>query len=72
MKQKETAKIVILPGDYIGPEVIKQAQKVLQIVANTRSFKHQIDFEIVECAFGGIAIDECGKFAYQFSIDSNG
>jgi 3-isopropylmalate dehydrogenase len=50
------AKIVLLPGDGIGPEVVAQAQRVLQAVAER--FGHA--FELVSCPIGGIAIDRCG------------
>ena len=50
------AKIVLLPGDGIGPEVIRQALRVLEAVA-TR-FGHQFQFS--EHMIGGIAIDQTG------------
>ena len=49
-------KIVLLPGDGIGPEVVNEGRKVLEAVAV--SFGHQLDFE--ERPIGGIAIDEMG------------
>lgn len=50
------AKIVVLPGDGVGPEVIAEARKVLDSAA--RRFDHEIEF--VEGLIGGIAIDETG------------
>lgn len=50
------AKIVVLPGDGIGPEITQVAQKVLEAVA--KKFGHSFDFE--ERLIGGIAIDETG------------
>jgi 3-isopropylmalate dehydrogenase len=50
------AKITVLPGDGIGPDVTAQAAMVLQQVAKV--FGH--DFEMVERLIGGIAIDETG------------
>ncbi len=47
------AKIVLLPGDGIGPEVIAVAQGLLELVAE--NFGHQ--FEMEEHLFGGCAID---------------
>ncbi len=47
------AKIVLLPGDGIGPEVIAVAQSLLKLVAE--NFGHQ--FEMEEHLFGGCAID---------------
>ncbi|MFG6493965.1 3-isopropylmalate dehydrogenase [Fictibacillus sp. UD] len=49
-------KIAVLPGDGIGPEVVKGALQVLDGVA-TR-FGHQ--FETTEKVFGGAAIDQEG------------
>ena len=50
------AKIVLLPGDGIGPEVVHHAHRVLQAVAS--KFGHQ--FEFTEHIIGGIAIDQTG------------
>ncbi len=47
---------MLLPGDGIGPEIIQQAQRVLQRVAD--KFGHSLDFE--SHLIGGIAIDQCG------------
>ena len=50
------AKIVLLPGDGIGPEVVAEARLVLEVVAS--SFGHTFDFE--EFLIGGAAIDREG------------
>lgn len=50
------AKIVLLPGDGIGPEIVSQAHRVLQQVAS--KFNHEFDYE--SCPIGGCAIDEFG------------
>jgi 3-isopropylmalate dehydrogenase len=55
MKLKK--KIVLLPGDGIGPEVTRAAASVLHECA--REFQHQ--FETVEYPIGGAAIDKTGK-----------
>jgi len=47
------AKIVLLPGDGIGPEVVAVAKSLLELVAN--SFGHQ--FTLEEHLIGGCAID---------------
>jgi 3-isopropylmalate dehydrogenase len=47
------AKIVLLPGDGIGPEVVAVAQSLLELVAN--NFEHQFTME--EYLIGGCAID---------------
>jgi 3-isopropylmalate dehydrogenase len=54
MKVKK--KIVLLPGDGIGPEVTRAAASVLQECA--REFQHH--FELVEMPIGGVAIDKAG------------
>ncbi len=50
------ATIVLLPGDGIGPEIVSQARRVLDVVA--QRFGHS--FKMPEHAIGGIAIDTCG------------
>lgn len=50
------AKIVLLPGDGIGPEVTVEAHRVLEAVA--RRFGHQFEFE--SHPIGGNAIDNFG------------
>jgi 3-isopropylmalate dehydrogenase len=47
----ETAKIVALPGDGIGPEIMDSAREVLDRLGG---------FEITDHAIGGISIDEHG------------
>ncbi len=49
-------KLLVLPGDGIGPEVVDVALKVIQKVANTRG----VEIETDEALIGGIAIDETG------------
>jgi 3-isopropylmalate dehydrogenase len=51
------AKIVVLSGDGIGPEVVAEAQKVLTAVAG--KFDHTFEFD--EQLMGGRAIDEVGN-----------
>ena len=58
-------KIVTISGDGIGPEVVKQAVKVLKAV----SAKYNISFEIKEALLGGVAIDEKGTPLPEETID---
>lgn len=51
------AKITLLPGDGIGPEVVAEGVKVLQAVA--ARFGHA--FAFTEALIGGIAIDTTGS-----------
>lgn len=55
---KNVAKrIVVLPGDGIGPEVTSAAVTLLKDCAAETG--HKVEF--IEMPFGGIAIDKCGK-----------
>ena len=53
---KNSFKIISLPGDGIGPEIMNSAVNVLELVAK----KFQFSFELSECLFGGISIDKYG------------
>ena len=50
-------KICLLPGDGIGPEIIKEALKVLDTVSDL----YQVQFTYTQALIGGIAIDETGN-----------
>jgi 3-isopropylmalate dehydrogenase len=58
------AKIVLLPGDGIGPEVICQARRVLESIATM--FGHT--FQFAEHIIGGIAIDHTGDALPEATI----
>ena len=49
-------KVLILPGDYIGPEIVSQARRVLERVME----RYQLDLELEEGLLGGAALDVCG------------
>ena len=51
------ARIAVLPGDGIGPEVIAQGVRCLRAVADAHGHR----FELTELVFGGAAIDLCGN-----------
>jgi 3-isopropylmalate dehydrogenase len=51
------ARIAVLPGDGIGPEVIEQGLRCLRAVA--QAYGHE--FALAELPFGGMAIDLCGN-----------
>ena len=51
------ARIALLPGDGIGPEVTAAAVQVLRAIASARGHA----FEFSEHAIGGCAIDACGQ-----------
>jgi len=52
----QARKVVILPGDGIGQEIITQAVKVLDAVNS----KHDLGLATETCIFGGAAYDEAG------------
>jgi 3-isopropylmalate dehydrogenase len=52
-----TYKVAVLSGDYIGPEVMAEAIKVLKAVAQ----KFNFEFEFKEGLVGGVAWEEFGE-----------
>lgn len=50
------ARFVLLSGDGIGPEIVSQARRLLEAIA--QKYGHQFEYE--ECLIGGIAIDQTG------------
>ena len=57
--------IAIVPGDFIGPEVIAETTLVLKAIAS----KYNHEFEFIEACAGGAAIDMYGEPLPQASID---
>jgi 3-isopropylmalate dehydrogenase len=50
-------RVLVLPGDGIGPEIMAQARKVLErLIA-----RHRLDIAVEEAPFGGAAVDACGE-----------
>ncbi len=62
---RQIAKITVLPGDYIGPEIMKAGLAVLKAVSQDE-FDYQIDVQ----PFGGAGIDEVGDPLPQQTINS--
>ena len=58
-------KIVTLPGDGIGPDIVCEAVKVLNRIGKLYNHK----FNIVEKLMGGCAIDKVGTSLPQDTID---
>ncbi|MDY6942038.1 MAG: 3-isopropylmalate dehydrogenase [Pseudomonadota bacterium] len=52
-----TKRILVLPGDGIGPEIVGQAVKVLEALAE----KYALDVDLEHGLIGGIAYDELGS-----------
>lgn len=48
--------VAVIPGDGIGPEIVAEAQKVLDSVG--KKFGHE--FNYTEVLMGGVSIDACG------------
>jgi 3-isopropylmalate dehydrogenase len=49
-------KVLILPGDYIGPEIVAQARRVLERAMQL----FDLDLELEEALLGGAALDATG------------
>jgi 3-isopropylmalate dehydrogenase len=60
------ARITILPGDGIGPEVTEQAVRVLQTIEGI----HGVKFEFNEHAIGGVAIKKFGSPLPTSTLDA--
>ena len=58
--------LTLIPGDGIGPEVVRQAKKALERVCE--KYGHALKFETALA--GGIAIDECGTYLPEATIDA--
>ena len=48
--------VTVIPGDGIGPEIVREARKVLDQVGKV--FGHSFDY--TEILMGGCSIDACG------------
>lgn len=53
--------IVLLPGDGIGPEIVAEARKVLELVTSLRSKATGLNLQFKEELIGGAAIDATGS-----------
>ena len=60
------AKMAILPGDGVGPEIVAETVKVMDAVAHR--FGH--DFEMTEYPVGGAAYDLCGDCLPDATLDA--
>ena len=58
--------IVTLPGDGIGPDIVREAVKVIKRIGEIYDY----DFQIIEKRMGGIAIDMDGCSLPQDTIDA--
>ncbi|MBA4396753.1 MAG: 3-isopropylmalate dehydrogenase [Syntrophus sp. (in: bacteria)] len=55
--EKKIYKICVFPGDGIGPEVMREALKVLQVISDLSG----ASFDIREGLVGGAAYERCGE-----------
>ncbi|OIR23885.1 3-isopropylmalate dehydrogenase [Bathymodiolus thermophilus thioautotrophic gill symbiont] len=60
------SKILILPGDGIGQEIVKQALKVIDFLNKN----YALDMELVHGLIGGTAYDETGSPLPQVTLDA--
>jgi 3-isopropylmalate dehydrogenase len=60
------ARIAVIPGDGIGPEVTAEAVRALKTVA--KRFGHE--FLLIEAPFGGIAIEQHGDPLPESTLDT--
>jgi 3-isopropylmalate dehydrogenase len=59
-----TYKIGVLEGDYIGPEIMREALKVLNLVSQ----KYDYGFEVIKLEASGSAYDKYGEHLPQVTI----
>lgn len=57
--------IAVIKGDYIGPEIVTEAMKVMERTAEV--FGHRFHFE--EVLMGGSAIDACGSCLPEATLE---
>ena len=58
--------IAVIPGDGIGPEIVKEAVNVLKAIEK----KYQHEFTYTEVCAGGCAIDKYGKSLPEESLQA--
>lgn len=51
-----TLRLLLLPGDGIGPEIVAEARRVLEVLRE----RHGLDCELTEAAIGGAGYDAAG------------
>src|SRR5256714_11996334 len=65
------ARIAWLPGDGVGPEVLREARRVLEVIAS----EHNHEFEFIDGDIGGVAIekydDPLPKVTQDICLQSN-
>ncbi|CAG8577318.1 8652_t:CDS:2 [Diversispora eburnea] len=54
-------KVLVLPGDNAGPEVVVEGVKILKIISKVRTKYNGVEIELIEGKIGGKAIDDTGS-----------
>ena len=57
MQAKQTKKILLLPGDGIGPEIMREAEQVLRYLIRERGLEAELEHGLI----GGAAVDATGE-----------
>ena len=65
MTEKMRKKVLVLPGDHIGPEIVAEAVKVLEKV----NAQFDLGIELDHALLGGAAIDATGEPCPQATLD---
>jgi 3-isopropylmalate dehydrogenase len=58
-------RILVLAGDGVGPEITRQAMRVLGALRE----RHGLEIELDEALMGGIAVDQCGNSLPEETLD---
>ncbi|CAO3613990.1 unnamed protein product [Cunninghamella blakesleeana] len=66
----KTVTIVCLPGDGVGPEVVGEAVKILQVVADKRSQALNVEFKFDNQLIGLAALDKTGEPLPDSALDA--
>ncbi|CAI2167948.1 14972_t:CDS:2 [Funneliformis geosporum] len=61
MSSPRKVKVLVLPGDNCGPEVVNEGVKVLKAISNIRQKFNGVEIELQEEKIGGCAIDATGN-----------
>lgn len=62
---KSSYRIVAIPGEGIGPEVVEASLKVLQHVAKLEGFTLQVDYGCL----GAAALEQFGSYFPQTTVE---
>lgn len=63
-----TLRLLLLPGDGIGPEIVAEARRVLEVLRE----RHGLDCELTEAAIGGAGYDAAGAPLPEATLEAAG